>query len=103
MGNLRDKCPKSEWKLVKALMEKIYDAKSEEEARREVGVFCNEYRSVLPALVACLEKDLDPCLAHMKHPYRRWKHIRTTNIIERCFKEFRRRISHVESYPTEEC
>jgi len=28
----------------------------------------------------------------MKHPFRRWKHIRATNIIDRGFKKVKRRV-----------
>ena len=38
----------------------------------------------------------------MKQPFRRWKHIRTTNIIERGFKEVKRRVKVMETFPTEE-
>ena len=38
----------------------------------------------------------------MKHPFRRWRHIRTTNIIERGFKEVKRRVKVMEIFPTEE-
>ena len=50
----------------------------------------------------CIKKDLDSCIAYMKHPFRRWKHIRTTNIIERGFKEVKRRVKVMETFPTEE-
>ena len=36
----------------------------------------------------------------MKHPFRRWKHIRTTNIIERGFKEVKRRVKVMETFRT---
>ena len=55
-----------------------------------------------PALVECLEKHLDACLVYMTHPANRWKHIRTTNLIERSFKEVKRRVKVMEQFPTEE-
>ncbi|RLB90511.1 MAG: hypothetical protein DRH10_03875, partial [Deltaproteobacteria bacterium] len=48
------------------------------------------------------EKDLDACIVYMNHPPNRWKHIRTTNIIERSFKEVKRRVKVMEQFPTEE-
>ena len=36
----------------------------------------------------------------MKHPFRRWRHIRTTNIIERGFKEVKRRVKVMETFRT---
>jgi putative transposase len=102
MGNLKAKCPKSEWPLVKAKLHKVYYALNSMEARAQAEIFSQEYKNTLPALVACLEKDLDTCLAYMNHPPNRWKHIRTTNLIERSFKELKRRVKVMEQFPTEE-
>jgi putative transposase len=57
---------------------------------------------VVPKAVHCLEKDLEDCIAFYSFPYRYWVKIRTTNIIERAFREFRRRIRVMDSFPTEE-
>ena len=64
--------------------------------------FYHDYRAILPALVECPQKHLDVCLAYMGHPANRWKHIRTTNLIERSFKEVKRRVKVMEQFPTEE-
>ena len=58
--------------------------------------------AALPISVDCIKKDLENCIAYMKHPFRRWRHIRTTNIIERGFKEVKRRVKVMETFPTEE-
>ena len=102
MGNLKVKCPKGEWPLVKARLDRIYYALNLMDAQAQAESFCREYRSVFPALVDCLEKDLDNCLAYMGHPPNRWKHIRTTNLIERSFKEVKRRVKVMEQFPNEE-
>jgi putative transposase len=102
MGNLKVKCPKSEWPLVKARLDRIYYALNRMEAQVQAERFIREFRSVFPALVDCLEKDLDNCLAYFGHPPNRWKHIRTTNLIERSFKEVKRRVKVMEQFPTEE-
>ena len=57
------------------------------------------YRS---CLVECLEKDIDACLAYMSHPASGLKHIRTTNVVERSFREVKRRVKEMEQFPTEE-
>ena len=64
--------------------------------------FSQEYRAILPALAECLEKDLDAYLRYMNHPPSRWKHIRTTHLMERSFKEVKRRVKVMEQFPTEE-
>jgi putative transposase len=102
MANLKAKCPKSEWSLVKARLDRIYYAPNLMEAKAQAESFTHEYRVILPALVECLQKDLDACLAYMGHPTNRWKHIRTTNLIERSFKEVKRRVKVMEQFPTEE-
>jgi len=102
MANLKAKCPKSEWPLIKARVDRIYYAPNLMEARAQAESFTHEYRAILPALVECLEKDLNACLAYMSHPANRWKHIRTTNLIERSFKEVKRRVKVMEQFPTEE-
>jgi len=102
MANLKAKCPKTEWPLIKARLDKIYYAPNSMEARAQAETFMEEFRSIYPALVDCLEKDLDACIAYMNHPPIRWKHIRTTNIIERSFKEVKRRVKVMEQFPTEE-
>jgi putative transposase len=38
----------------------------------------------------------------MNHSANRWKHIRTTNVIERSFKEVKRRVKVMEEFATEE-
>jgi len=102
MGNLQAKCPKTEWPLIKAKLRKVYYAPNSLEAKQQAEIFIQEYREIYPALAKCLEKDLDACIAYMNHPPNRWKHIRTTNIIERSFKEVKRRVKVMEQFPTEE-
>jgi len=41
--------------------------------------------------VACLERDLDALLAHFAVPEPLRVKVRTTNAVERCFREVRRR------------
>ncbi|HDM77588.1 MAG TPA: hypothetical protein ENG51_14125, partial [Deltaproteobacteria bacterium] len=93
---------KTEWPLIKAKLRKIYYAPNSLEAKAQAQMFIEEYREVYPALVKCLQKDFDACIAYMNYPPIRWKHIRTTNIIERSFKEVKRRVKVMEQFPTEE-
>jgi putative transposase len=102
MANLKAKCPKTDWPLIKAKLDRIYYAPNSMEAKAQANIFIQEYRSIYPALVDCLEKDLGACIAYMGHPPNRWKKIRTTNIIERSFKEVKRRVKVMEQFPTEE-
>jgi len=99
MSNLRAKCPRSEWPIIKAKIHKIYFTLNERDARENARAFIKEYKNIFPRLVDCIKKDLDSCIAYMKHPFKRWKHIRTTSIIERGFKEVKRRVKVMETFP----
>ena len=44
-----------------------------------------------PAMVRQLEKDLPELLSFFQFPRHLWRKLRTTNVIERCFVEVRRR------------
>ena len=50
-----------------------------------------EYASVYPSAMKCLQDDLESCLNYMDFPVGHHKHIRTTNLLERCFVEQKRR------------
>lgn len=46
-------------------------------------------------------KHLEECLAFYRFPQRQWKNIRSTNALERAFKEVRRRTNVIGRFPTE--
>ena len=83
-------------------MKRVIYATSKKEALEEFQVWKRRYKNLAPKAVACLEKDLDETLRFFDFPYRIWVFIRTTNIIERVFREFRRRIKAMDTFPTEE-
>lgn len=86
-----------------AQMKRIFNAADEAQARERFGIWAQEWGKVAAEAVACLEKDLDRVLTFYRFPKGVWKKIRTTNIIERMFKEFRRRTRAMDSFPNEEC
>ena len=49
--------------------------------------FSNKY----PAAIKCFQDDFDNCLSFMEFPAGHHRHIRTTNLLERCFLEQKRR------------
>ena len=61
------------------------------EARRAFLRFKWNWDAVYPALVRRLERDLPELLNFFQFPRPLWKKLRTTNPIERCFVEVRRR------------
>ena len=61
------------------------------EAVTRYSVWSHHWRLEEPGAVRCLEEDLDELLNFLSCPKSHWKKIRTTNAIERAFREVRRR------------
>lgn len=101
--NVAAKLPRGIQRNCLAQMSRIFNAADEAQARERFGIWAQQWRKVAAEAVACLEKDLDRVLTFYRFPQAIWKKIRTTNIIERMFKEFRRRTRAMDSFPNEEC
>lgn len=69
----------------------IYKAKNKQEALNHYRVWRKTWIKRAPKAVVCLERDIDNLLNFYEHPREHWKKIRTTNVIERSFREVRRR------------
>jgi putative transposase len=91
MRNLLEKVRKRDSDRVKADAQAIYLAESRQAARAAFRVFRFHWRSTYPAMVKRLERDLPELLAFFSFPRPLWRKLRTTNVIERCFVEVRRR------------
>ena len=76
----------------------IYNAPHRREAIEAFWRWARRWRKVAPKAVECLEKDLEELLAHFDCPLEHRKRIRTTNVIERSFREVRRRIRPMSSF-----
>jgi putative transposase len=88
---------KSDQKEVLKEAKKIYKADTKREAVRTFKSWKNRWRRPYPKAVKCIEKDLDELLSFLELPLPK-EHkklirtrIRTTNVIERSFREVRRR------------
>lgn len=71
--------------------QKIYKAKSKHLALAEFKKFKHKWHKKSPKAVHCLEKDTEELISFFDTPQRHWKRVRTTNVIERSFREVRRR------------
>jgi len=71
---------------------KIYLAENRKEALQEFKRWKETWERVCPKAVHCLEKDLEELLAFFDCPESHRIRVRTTNVIERTFREARRRI-----------
>jgi putative transposase len=69
----------------------IYNASSKQEAILVFKEWKKNWQKIKPEAVECLERDLDELLSFYDCPKSHWIKIRTTNVIERSFREVRRR------------
>jgi transposase-like protein len=69
----------------------VYQAKDRAAAEASYQAWARQWADSEPAAVRCVEQDLDSLLAYYAMPKAHWKMLRTTNAIERCFREIRRR------------
>jgi len=72
-------------------LRKIYSARSRAEAETLYAAWAQEWKDREASAVRCVETDLESLLAFYSMPQAHWKMLRTTNAIERCFREVRRR------------
>jgi putative transposase len=91
MRNILEKVRKSDYDQVKLNAQAIYQASSRKDAQQACRTFAARWRKQYPAMVKRLERDLHELLSFFRFPQHLWKRLRTTNIIERCFVEVRRR------------
>lgn len=91
MRNILEKVRKRDYDAVKAGAQALYLARSRWQAQNAFGRFRRQWQSVYPAMVRRLERDLPELLTFFDFPRHLWRKLRTTNAIERCFVEVRRR------------
>ena len=92
MRNILDKIKKADQPAAKRALHKLMNADNIAAARTAARRFKDRFEDKYPAAVACLRNDLDELLTcfRYKSPDRR-RAVRTTNAIERRFREVRRR------------
>jgi len=74
----------------------IFYASSKEKALEFSTQFTERWQKDVPSAVKCLQNSLDSCLTFFDFPGDEWISLRTTNIIERLNKEFKRRTKPME-------
>lgn len=89
--NVLDKVLKVDKDKVHASLRKIFYASTEELAREAIEMFKKAWGAKYPSATECLMTDIEACLTYYKYPYRHWKRIMTTNVVQRSFKEVKRR------------
>jgi len=91
MRNILEKVRKRDHEQVKRAAQAIYRADSRRQAEAAFRSLRRNWNSEYPSMVRQLERDLPELLSFFSLPKHLWRKLRTTNIIERCFVEVRRR------------
>ena len=91
MRNILEKVRKRDFPKAKSDAQAIYRAESQAEAQAAFRRFRTQWQGVYPAMVKPFEQDLPELLSFFSLPRPPWRKLRTTNVIERCFVEVRRR------------
>ena len=92
LRNIASKLPKKAYDSCLAEAKFIYKAKNKKAAVALYKKWVEKYTNKYSKAVSCLKKDIDSMLTFFDYPESTWKKIRTTNIIERSFREVRRRV-----------
>jgi len=99
--NVLARVPKKKQDEVRKAVHRIFYAACLDDARDEAREFLSRYSREFPTACEVLAKHLEECLTFYRFPQRHWKHIRTSNVIERSFKEVKRRTRVVGRFPNE--
>jgi len=109
MRNVLDKVKKADWEKVKKDLQRISHGKNRRAATQAYWSFCQKYRKAYPGAVKSLESEIDDLLSFYQVKLSAkerqglnakeiqqaqmilWRKIRTTNLIERAFREVKRR------------
>ena len=94
--NVLAKVTKKFKKAVADDLRSIFYASSKKKAREFFDQFTDRWEKDLPSAVKCLDISIDACLTFFNFPEEEWISLRTTNIIERLNKEFKRRTKSME-------
>jgi len=94
--NVLAKVPKKIKKDVADDLRSIFYASTKKKALDFFNGFKSKWEQQIPSAVKTLERSLDSCLTYLEFPEEEWISLRTSNIIERLNKEFRRRSKPME-------
>ena len=98
LRNIANKLPKSIQAPCVSDARKIYRAKTRKDALRQFRHWKTKWQAQASQVVRSLEEDLDDLLTFFQCPENMRTKLRTTNIIERCFREVRRRTKPISCF-----
>ncbi len=98
LRNIANYVRRRDQKEVLAGARRIYQADNKQEALKRYRQWADRWRDIYPKAVDCMEKDLEALLRFLDFPCEYHKKIRTTNAIERAFREVRRRTRPISCF-----
>ncbi len=97
--NVLTKVPKKLKQRVADDLKNIFYAPSKEVALQRYDTFKTTWEREFLSAVSSLARSIDTCLTFFEYPQDGWISLRTTNIIERLNKEYKRRTNPMEILP----
>jgi putative transposase len=94
--NILAKVPKKLKKRIADDVRSIFYAPSKKQSLAFFSDFKKTWEQELPSVVKCLENSLHSCLTYLQFPEEEWVCLRTTNVIERVNKGFKRRTKPIK-------
>jgi len=91
LRNILERVRRRDRIAVKQDAQAIYEAENRRAAEKAAACFCRRWQDAYPQIVASLQQDLPDLLPFFAFPPYLRRKLRTTNVIERCFVEVRRR------------
>jgi putative transposase len=77
----------------------VFSASSKAQALFLARRFIQHWKDIEPRAVRCFARNLDGSLTFYDQPQKLWSRLKSTNLLERRLREFRRRIRLVDSFP----
>jgi transposase-like protein len=99
--NVLARVPRKRQEEIKKALRRVFYAACLEDAQAEAKNFLGRYGREFPIACEVLSQHLGECLTFYRFPQRHWKNIRTANVLERAFKEVRRRTNVIGRFPGE--
>lgn len=91
LRNVAAKLPRRHQQACLGGLKGVYDAAHAREATQRLRQWTGHWQAVAPQAVRCVQQDAESLLAFYACPREHWRTLRTTNAIERAFREVRRR------------
>ncbi len=91
LRNIANKLPKEGIQQLLPQIKSVYYQTDRDVAIIAATNLIDKFSHKYPAAITCFQDDFENCLSFMEFPAGHHRHIRTTNLLERCFLEQKRR------------